>query len=236
MEHSDFKRLTASHPETAEEDNIRQRNAICWLVYSLVQVRPSAIARNPSLLDPLLCSYSATTSVADQLILSVLHTCEKHSKQSIAGKALLWGPGSDKTRQYHVDRGLMYNNSASINEALNLLDLSLMANTCNNFPVDLQLERDFDIWNAMQNTPLSETTTIYDPAFIMPLLATMLVSGAVDCRKFVECNAVGLMLVSLSSNVNDVRKVGYMLLDDLYVLLQVRFFFKYPKLFRFPCH
>ncbi|KAI9288533.1 ribosome 60S biogenesis N-terminal-domain-containing protein [Umbelopsis sp. AD052] len=220
LEHSDFKKLTASHPETAEEDNVKQRNAICWLIYTLVQVRPSAIARNPSLLDPLLCSYSATTSEADQLILSVLHICEKHSKQSIAGKALLWGPGSDKTRQHHVERGLMYNNSASINESVSLLDPLLMVNTCSNFPVDLPLERDFDIWSNIREASHSHTTPIYDPAFIMPLLATMLVSGAVDCRKFVECNAVGMMLVSLSSNVNDVRKVGYMLLDDFYVLLQ----------------
>jgi hypothetical protein len=221
LEHGDFKRLTASLPVATEQDNENQRNAISWLVHSLVQVRPSAISNNPSLLDPLLCSYAATTSETDQLILSVLHICEKHSKQSVAGKALLWGPGSDKTRQYHVEGGLMFNNSASVNEAISLLDPSLMANTCNNFPVDLPLERGFDIWKSIRQPTPSSNAKVYDPAFIMPLLATMLTSGAVDCRKFLEGNAVGMMLVSLSSNINDVRKVGYMLLDDFYILLQV---------------
>jgi hypothetical protein len=64
-------------------------------------------------------------------------------------------------------------------------------------------------------------TIIYDPAFLMPLLSTLLMSGAADCRKLLECNAVGLMLASVSSNENDIRKVGYMLLDDYYIVLQV---------------
>jgi hypothetical protein len=116
----------------------------------------------------------------------------------------------------------MFNDSSLVNAAIGLLDPIVMTNTCSNFPVDLSLERDFDPWKAILEPRPSPHSTVYDPAFVMPLLSNMLLSGAIDCRKFLECNAVGMMLVSLSSNHNDVRKVAYMLLDDFYVVLQVR--------------
>lgn len=222
IEHAEFKRLTAREvDETQDETTSKQRENIILLVYSLTEARPTAMVNNLSLLDPLLCSYGATTELCDQLILSILLLCEKHSSQSVAGKALLFGPGSDKTRQYHAERGLMFNNAALVNESLNLLDPTIMFNTVNDYPVDLALERSYNFWDITMNKRSTDGPVVYDPAFMLPLLSTLLMAGTVDCRKFLECNAVGLMLVSLSSNDNNVRKVGYMLLDDYYVVLQV---------------
>ncbi|KAM3582548.1 hypothetical protein VKS41_005193 [Umbelopsis sp. WA50703] len=221
IEHADFKRLTARQLEETQDDfTLKQRESIIWLVHSLTQARPTAMVNNLALFDSLLCSYGATTELSDQLILSTLLTCERHSSQSIAGKALLFGSGSDKTRQYHADRGLMFNNPALANESLNLLDSTIMLNTVNDFPLDLTLERHFDFWESMNTSRPTDGQVVYDPAFLLPLLSTLLMAGTVDCRKFLECNAVGLMLVSLSSHDNNVRKVGYMLLDDYYVVLQ----------------
>lgn len=222
IEHAEFKRLTSREVEdTQDEAKLKQRESIIWLVHSLSEARPTAMVNNLSLLDSLLCSYGATTELCDQLILSILLLCEKHSSQSVAGKALLFGPGSDKTRQYHAERGLMFNNAALVNESLNLLDPTILFNTVNEYPVDLALERNYDFWDIAMNKRPTDDPVIYDPAFLLPLLSTLLMAGTVDCRKFLECNAVGLMLVSLSSNDNNVRKVGYMLLDDYYVVLQV---------------
>src|ERR1700741_1177776 len=92
LEHTDFRRLTASHQGVTGSDVTKQRHSIIWLVYSLTQIRPTALAKNLSLLDPLLCSYAATTQESDRLILSILLTCEQYSNQSIAPKAILWGP------------------------------------------------------------------------------------------------------------------------------------------------
>ncbi|RCI06413.1 nucleolar pre-ribosomal-associated protein 1 [Rhizopus stolonifer] len=224
LDHTQYQQLTA--PDVAKliarqtPTNDAQRLAILQLVHALNTVQPLVIAKHHGLLDPLLTSYSATTTLADKLILDVLFSCEKYGRETILPKMLMWGPGSDRTRQAHAQAGtLLQANSISI-ETLGLIDPALMKYTFTHFPSGCALEK---------QEPQSTQAFVYDPSFFFPLFANLISSGAVDCRKFIECNGLGFVMMGLSCSDEHLRSVAYQMMDQFYVMVEHARFREQPS-------
>jgi hypothetical protein len=69
---------------------------------------------------------------------------------------------------------------------------------------------------------MEKKISVYDSSYFLPLFASLLSYGnLLDCRKFIEINALGFVVVATSSLVINVRRIAYYLLDEFYVLLEV---------------
>lgn len=225
LDHPDYQRLT--QPEVAKllqnqtPENATQRLAILTLLHSLNTIQPIILGKHHGLLDPLLTSYSATTDAGDKLILSILMSCESHGSATILPKMLMWGPGSDKTRQANAQAGTLLQTGVISIETFSLIDPSLMKYTFTHLPLDYALDS--------HTTQQARDHLIYDPGFFIPLFANLISSGAVDCRKFIECNGLGLVLMGMSASNDDVRSLCYQMMDQFYVMLQHARFKEQPS-------
>jgi len=206
IEHKDFERLVAppalSQKPFAQTPESTHRLAM-KLIHSLVRICPSVATKHPSHIDSLLSSYSATMAPADRLILNFFVTVERHSRISVVAKAMLWGPGSSKTRNQNVQRGdLISSGAGMISESLALLDPLMMMYSYARFPVT----RSFGKEEPDANDEESAAPT-YDPAFLLHLFSSLMAYGnQLDCRKFIEANALGFVVAAMSSLDEKVRK------------------------------
>lgn len=219
LDHKEYQSSTT--PELAKllarqvPANHDQRHAIIQLIFTLNKIQPSILASHHGLLDPLLTSYSATTTTTDKLILNILMSCESHGQETILPKLLMWGPGSDRTRQAHAQAGtLLQANTISI-ETLSLIDPALMKYTFTHFPSDRVLQHPPQ--QSMEKQQSEQP--VYDPSFFFPLFANMISSGAIECRKFIECNGLGFVVMGMSSTNEDIRRVSYQMMDQFYVMV-----------------
>lgn len=230
LDHKEYQALTA--PDVAKllarqvPENDAQRLAIIQLIYTLNKIQPTILAQHTGLLDPLLASYSATTTVTDKLILDILMSCESHGRETILPKMLMWGPGSDRTRQAHAQAGTLLQTSAISIETLSLIDPALMKYTFTHFPAECTLQATH---NVAENTAFSTSSPVYDPSFFLPLFANLISSGAVECRKFIECNGLGFVIMAMSSTNEDVRRIAYQMIDQFYVMLEHARFREQPS-------
>ena len=177
--HEQYQNLCSPPKSRAGEnknniDVLDCRTPIISLIHVLDEIQPTIFAEHRSLLDPLLTSYGATTSVADKHILHIVMSCERHGRETVLPKLLLWGPGSDKLRQARLQSGSLLRASSISTATLGLIDPALMKYTFTHFPFDASLE-------ANEASLLS--TPIDDMAFFLPLFANIVSSGAVDRHK-----------------------------------------------------
>ncbi|RUS32619.1 hypothetical protein BC938DRAFT_474885 [Jimgerdemannia flammicorona] len=225
IEHKDFERLTA--PPTLSQKSFmpttesKHRLALTNLVHTLVRIRPSVATKHPSHIDALLSSYSATTSLSDRLILDVLITVERRSRNSIVAKAMVWGQGSNTIRSHNAQRGGVISSGAgAIAESLALLDPLVMTYSYTRFPVTKALRGE-----EKEKREKEFAAPTYDPAFLLPLFSSLMTYGnQLDCRKFIETNALGFVVTAMSSLDEDVRRVAYFLMDEFYILLEYNTF------------
>ncbi|KAI9259929.1 ribosome 60S biogenesis N-terminal-domain-containing protein [Sporodiniella umbellata] len=190
-------------------ENSSQRTALIELIAQLNTLQPLILAENHGLLDTLLTSYSATTSIDDKNLLAILMSAERHGRTSLLGKMTLWGPGSDKTRQVQLQAGGVLQLGTVSNDTLSLIDPAVMKYTMTHLPQ-----------YGATASPNDKAHPIYDPSFFLPLFANLLSSGSMDCRKFIDCNGLGLTTVCLSSTDLWERRVAYQMMDQYYVLLE----------------
>ncbi|KAI9313499.1 ribosome 60S biogenesis N-terminal-domain-containing protein [Dichotomocladium elegans] len=206
LDHAEFQNLTNPEQDTAE------RRAIIRLVHTFNVIQPDILSSLHGLIDSLLTAYGATTSSADRMILDVLRSCEAHGQSSIIPKMLLWGPGSDRRRQAHAQAGTLLQADTISVETFGLIDPDLMEYSWMHYPANVTL----DLFEVHDNA----RKPIYDPAFFLPLLSNLISSGAADCKRFLESNSHGMMLLSLSSENEQVRMLGYQMMDQFYILFQ----------------
>lgn len=231
LDHKEYQRLTA--PDVAKlllkqtPVNDAQRFAIIQLIHTLNKIQPLVLATHHGLLDPLLTSYSATTGTTDKLILEILMSCESHGRETILPKMLMWGPGSDRTRQAHAQAGTLLQTSAISIETLSLIDPALMKYTFTHFPTECTLKQSSSIDVSTDNNNLAP---VYDPSFFMPLFANLIASGAVECRKFIECNGLGFVIMGMSSTDEYVRHIAYQMMDQFYVMVEHARFREQPSI------
>ncbi|CAG8557822.1 4276_t:CDS:2, partial [Dentiscutata heterogama] len=200
------------------------RLAINNLLNTVFRIHPKTCCK-PSYLNILLSHYGASASLADQLLLDIFILYEKSSNTSIISSAMMWGPESAR----QIDRrGLM--GQRILVESLDLIDPMMMMRSYTHFPIDKELEvflNTIEIVSYLKNditkdpTKWEQDLPVYDPSYFLPLFANLLSYGnLLDVRKFIEINALGFIVVSLSSTVENVRRAGYYLMDEFYGLLE----------------
>ncbi|KAF9574547.1 hypothetical protein EC968_006159 [Mortierella alpina] len=220
FKHKQFSSLVmASAPTTKHTvpENVKSRLAIIELIYTLTSLEPATCCK-AGFLPMLLACYSASTSVADQLVLAVLRITESQTAGSISNRAPIWGPGAENTRTSSALFG-----QAMINESLDRIDPNVMMISLIHFPLDRELEslppivtlQDYD-----EEVLKLRQAPIYDPCFLLPLFGTYMAFGnQLDCRRMIEVNGLGMVIVALSSNDENMRLAAFSLLDDFYTIL-----------------
>ncbi|ORX90170.1 hypothetical protein K493DRAFT_340197 [Basidiobolus meristosporus CBS 931.73] len=190
--------------------------SVVRLIHATVVLNPVGCS-NVEYLPKLLGMYGASTSSIDRLILHVLFMYEVHTKSSMGSAALLWGAESTYLRLARQQ----LTDSAIILESLSQLDPMKMLNSARRFPVDQSLEfSKVATFEQLCHEPSGPSDPVYDPSFVLPLFATLHSYGnQMDCRKFIEINGLGYTISSLSSTKPEIRRIGYYILDEFYVLL-----------------
>ncbi|KAF9959948.1 hypothetical protein BGZ65_012938 [Modicella reniformis] len=221
FKHRQFSSLvlaTAPTTKHAVPENSRSRLAIIQLIQTLTILEPETCCK-AGFLPTLLVSYSASTSVADQLVLSVLRITEAQTAGSISNRAPLWGSMAESTKASNSLFG-----QAMINESLDLVDPNVMMTSIIQFPFDRELECSAPLVTKSDYCTESlkqQQAPIYDPCFMLPLFGTYMTFGnQLDCRRLIEVNGLGMIIVAMSSVDEDMRLAAYSLLDDFYAILE----------------
>ncbi|CAG8560992.1 3093_t:CDS:10 [Funneliformis mosseae] len=202
-----------------------RRLTICHLLNTLYRMNSKECCKS-SYLSSLLSIYNATTSISDQLLLDIFILYEKTTKSSIVSSAMKWGTSSSSYKQQVDKRGLIMGQRILV-ETLELIDPMIMMRSFTRFPIDKELEinynnfKEFLLFDKNNDIIFEREAPVYDPSYFLPLFANLLSYGnLLDCRKFIEINALGYIVVATSSLIANVRKAAYYLLDEFYVLLE----------------
>jgi hypothetical protein len=222
FKHRQFSSLImATEPTTkyAVPENFKNRLAIIELIYTLTSLEPETCCK-AGFLPTLLAAYSASTSTADQIVLSVLRITESQTTGSISNRAPLWGSAAENTKASSSLFG-----QAMINESLELIDPNMMMSSVTQFPLDRELECMTPLVTKSdycEESLRQREAPIYDPCFMLPLFGTYMAFGnQMDCRRLIEVNGLGMIIVALSSLDENMRLAAYSLLDDFYSILMV---------------
>lgn len=199
--------------------------AIVQLIYTLTSLKPETCCK-AGFLPLLLSCYSASTSVADQLLLAVLRITESQTGGSISNRAPIWGTGSDNVKS----SGSLFG-QAMINESLDLIDAGVMMASLIHFPLDRALENpvpSVTLKDYSEEVLKKRQAPMYDPCFMLPLFGTYMAFGTqLDSRKLIEANGLGLIIVALSSHDDTMRLAAFSLLDDFYGIVSVSSLFMF---------
>ncbi|KAF9931389.1 hypothetical protein FBU30_010317 [Linnemannia zychae] len=220
FKHRQFSSLTMSTAPTTKHivpTNFKARLAIIQLIYTLTFLEPKTCCKS-GFLPTLLSCYSASTTVADQLLLAILKITESQTIGSISNRAPVWGSGNENVKSSNALFG-----QAMMTESLDLIDPGMMMVSANHFPMDRALENDAPVVTKQdydEEFVKHQSISIYDPCFMLPLFGTyMAFGGLLDLRRFIEVNGLGYIMAALSSNDVNMRLAAYSLLDDFYPLL-----------------
>ncbi|KAG0273711.1 hypothetical protein BGZ95_010495 [Linnemannia exigua] len=220
FKHRQFSSLAMATAPTTKHtvpENLKPRLAIIQLIYTLTFLEPKTCCK-AGFLPMLLSCYSASTSVADQLLLAVLRITESQTTGSISNRAPVWGSGTENTKS----SGALFG-QAMMTESLDLIDPNMMMISAIQFPLDRELESEAPIVSKQdydEDFGKHQPAPIYDPCFMLPLFGTyMAFGGLLDIRRFIEVNGLGYIMVALSSSDDNMRLAAYSLLDDFYPLL-----------------
>ncbi|XP_014481768.1 PREDICTED: uncharacterized protein LOC106748083 [Dinoponera quadriceps] len=158
-----------------------------------------------------LAAYNATLSHTDQRILQLLQHYEAHSIKIQQYWPYLWGNAAAirYSIRGEVDSALWRQPSTS--EVFNLFDEDIVSDTIKNYPVH----------RALKDDSLYENSNVYDPAFYLPLLCSLLAeNNVVACHKINHSGALALALAACCSDSNDVRMAAYTTISRYYFHLE----------------
>ncbi|KAH7334663.1 ribosome 60S biogenesis N-terminal-domain-containing protein [Rhizoctonia solani] len=179
------------------------RDGPAILLRSLFNKHPSSTC-HPSHIIPLVHVYRGTLSQQDTQLLSIFHLFEKSRQISTSEILKNWTPEPSRTQPKDF-LGTVCN-----------FEPTIMFRTCASFPQ----RRD------PQNIELGagdERSDIYDPNFVLPLLATLMASDEpVTSMQWVDLcrtNILSLAVSSLSSKRPAMRQLGYAALVTAYTRL-----------------
>ncbi|XP_012219592.2 nucleolar pre-ribosomal-associated protein 1 [Linepithema humile] len=176
-----------------------------------ILARKNHSVMNASHVPLYLAAYNATLSHVDQRILQVLQHYEACNVTLQQYWPYLWG--STAATRYSVkgetDTALWRQPSTS--EIFNLFDKDTVSETIRNYPVH----------RALKDDKLYENSGVYDPAFYLPLLCSLLSeNNIVACHKINQSGALAIVLAACCSASSDVRMTAYTIISRYYFHLE----------------
>ncbi|KAJ1934857.1 hypothetical protein GGF37_006217, partial [Kickxella alabastrina] len=186
-------------------------------------------------IEALAGAYGATGTAADTVLLRVIREYEAVTRQSVQRVALVFGPTAAQAylrerlgrAQYLIERDenvLGEVADDTVAAALASVDPARMLRSMVEFPVHSLFEPRGDAAMleliAAADGPVvvgDRAAENYDAQFIVPWLWA-LVSGshAIDLRRLIESNSIGMAIVALSSASLPMRKLAFFVMDCFY--------------------
>ncbi|XP_059475796.1 nucleolar pre-ribosomal-associated protein 1 [Neocloeon triangulifer] len=160
----------------------------------------------PKLVPVLLGAYNASLNLSDQIILKLLQKYEKKGVSFKEFQPLLWGDAATTRYSLRSQLGQSLKNLPSPSQVLKNLDPSRVSATLNNFPLDRGFEEVLSVGDGR----------VYDPAFLLPLFAYILLPEVPLQPWLFTRNALPITLMALSSNVSEMRRLAMLTISRLY--------------------
>jgi hypothetical protein len=174
-------------------------------------IQSSTACFTPDMARFLAQHYTATLTQGDMLILEYLRQNELKTGDSVLGYVYAWST-EPKVAAANA-RALLMGNEQAVMGFFDKINRNQMWGTVMRFPIQRQLHLTDDV---------STDANLYDPVFfLLALLHIASLGVVVSPRKWVETHAAALAVSALSSEVPDIRRIGYALLDQIYLMLEV---------------
>ncbi|XP_011143515.1 uncharacterized protein LOC105185594 isoform X1 [Harpegnathos saltator] len=183
---------------------------------SLVDLLRILIRKNSSIMTvshvPLyLAAYNATLSHTDQRILQILQHYEAHNINIQQYWPYLWGNTAAIRYSIKGETDSALWRQPSTSEIFNLFDADMVSETIKNYPVH----------RGLMDDHLHKNSNVYDPAFYLPLLCSLLAeNNVVACHKINHSGALALVLAACCSVSSDVRMAAYTIISRYYFHLE----------------
>ncbi|KAM5278399.1 nucleolar pre-ribosomal-associated protein 1 [Hipposideros larvatus] len=202
--------------EDEENPDSQVKEALVDLMAAVVRLCPSVC--ESSHFAALLGAYGATLSVVDQKILLLLRAYEQNSLSLIDFRVLLWGPAAVEHHKTCRSLGKSLWQQPSVGDVLRLLDRDRMMKTILHFPQNRRLLPPEDSQEPVfKDRSTEDLDGLYDPCFLLHLFCELTrPEFVVDCRKFLDSNALGLTVAALSSYDPQMRAAAYYVLAAYY--------------------
>ncbi|XP_010606935.1 nucleolar pre-ribosomal-associated protein 1 isoform X3 [Fukomys damarensis] len=207
--------------EGEEKPDGEVKEVLVDLMATIVQMCPSVC--ESSHLAVLLGAYGATLSTLDQKILLLLRAYEQNKLSLIDFRVLLWGPAAVEHHKTCRSLGKSLWQQPSVADILCLLDRDRMLHTILHFPQNRRLLPPEDAQEAIfkDKSMTVDPSGLYDPCFLLHLFGELTrPEFVVDCRKFLDSNALGLTVAALSSYDPQMRAAAYSVLAAFYSHLE----------------
>ncbi|XP_008066646.1 nucleolar pre-ribosomal-associated protein 1 [Carlito syrichta] len=210
--------LLKSEEEESLDSQVKE--VLVDLMSTVVKMCPS-VCEN-SHFAVLLGAYSATLSVLDQKILLLLREYEQNKLSLINFRVLLWGPAAVEHHKTCRSLGKSLWQQPSVGDILRLLDRDRMMHTILHFPQKRRLLPPEDTQEPIfRDKSMVDLDGLYDPCFLLQLFSELTrPEFVVDCRKFLDSNALGLTVAALSSYDPQMRATAYHVLAAYYSHLE----------------
>uniref|UniRef100_A0A2S2NAL6 Nucleolar pre-ribosomal-associated protein 1 n=1 Tax=Schizaphis graminum TaxID=13262 RepID=A0A2S2NAL6_SCHGA len=189
-----------------------QKEEVLRLIETLVKKEPSIMA--VSHVPLFLCSYNASLSVVDQILLRILFHYEENSIPMSNYRPYLWG--SFAISHYQVKNHLIsktLNSFPSTTEVLSYIPLKRLKETISCFPVNRTLHiKDQKIEQYTTKDP----SQMFDPSFFLPMISSLLATEApLSIEKFNRNGCLSMVLACLGSYDCAMRSAAYHVLTLL---------------------
>ncbi|KAM8813060.1 nucleolar pre-ribosomal-associated protein 1 [Rhynchonycteris naso] len=206
--------LLRSDAEGAPDSHVTE--ALVDLMLVLVRMCPSVC--ESSHFAVLLGAYGASLSILDQKILLLLRVYEQNSVSLLDFRVLLWGPAAVEHHKTCRSLGKSLWQQPSVGDILRLLDRDRMMMTILHFPQNRRLLSPKDAQEPIfKDRSTADLDGLYDPCFLLHLFSELTrPEFVVDCRKFLDSNALGLTVAALSSYDPQMRAAAYYILAAYY--------------------
>ncbi|KAL6424428.1 hypothetical protein ACFW04_009892 [Cataglyphis niger] len=204
--------MTTSHSEFV---NVMLGSSI--VKDDLVELLRILIRKNQSVITashvPLyLAAYTATLSNADQRILKILRYYEVHGVKFQQYWPYLWGNAAATRYSIKGETDTVLWRQPSTSEVFNLFDKDIINETIRNYPIHRTLEADETYVNSK----------VYDPAFYLPLLCSLLAeNNVIACHKINQSGILALVFVACCSDSSGIRLAAYTIISRYYFHLEV---------------
>ncbi|XP_029673694.1 nucleolar pre-ribosomal-associated protein 1 [Formica exsecta] len=184
---------------------------------NLVELLRILIRKNQSVITtshvPLyLAAYNATLNNADQRILKILRYYEAHGVKLQQYWPYLWGNAAATRYSVKGETDTVLWRQPSTSEVFNLFDKDIINETIRNYPIYRTLEAD----------EIHDNSKVYDPAFYLPLLCSLLAeNNVIACHKINQSGILALVFVACCSDSSDIRLAAYTIISRYYFHLEV---------------
>ncbi|XP_078434364.1 ribosome 60S biogenesis amino-terminal protein isoform X2 [Wolffia australiana] len=210
------------------------------VLFSLKDPQENVSVDSTELISLLLSGYSATPSQIDLQVLYLMHEIESLEGHSIAAMDYLWGKSAIEVRRENIFSKSSSNSMAAIetederHQRLFRENIPLDSKRCMMTALNfchkraelteltslksLLLENSLDL--KVSSPKFCDTTQTYDPGFLLPFSIHCLRRRYIEPVEFARLGLLAVLLVSISSADEDIRRLGYEALGIFKAILE----------------